>query len=129
MKFDVSMTNQITPEITSYIQKAIDETPVCVDTIEEVMYGLNTGKVSLFTIKLDDELYGVMVAGLMRKDKNYFNIIYLSGKDIKLWKDEFQKWVISTIKTLDATLVVIGRKGWDRVFPVLKEVGSIFTLE
>lgn len=52
----------------------------------------------------------------------------LSGEDLKDWALEFQAFVIELMQTHSIPkLVVMSRKGWHRVFPMLNFEGAIYT--
>lgn len=130
MKFDISITTEITPEIVHYIKKGIDEIPYCTETLETIEKAVVHNQGNIYTIKLGNELYGVMVTSFIRAEpKNLLNLFLLSGKDMSLWQDQYYDFVVETIKLLNARLIVTGRKSWKRIFPTLEEVGTVFMLE
>lgn len=131
MRFDISITKEFTPEIISYIQDGIDRTnDYCIETVESIKLAVQHDQGNIYTIKYGQELFGVMVSSFTKgTPKNFFTIFILSGKDIDLWRQQFHDFIIETIKIMNARLVVTGRKGWIKIFPVLKEVGRVYTLD
>jgi len=115
VKFDISISTEITPEIIHYIQKGISNLSYCTETIETISKAVVHNQGTIYTIKLRDELYGVMVSSFIQAfPKSFFNVFLLSGKDMDLWKDQYYDFVVETARMLNARIIVWHTKGMNR---------------
>lgn len=119
----------ITQEAEKMLQKTINKTPACVETIESVRDAVDSGEGLLFLITENDDLLGVMFANFVpnpNKGKDIFNVVLFSAKKFKKWKYDLWNFVMLLLKQTNAQLVLVTRKGWGKIYP-LKEVGSVYT--
>lgn len=120
--FRIERSDNIPWEAVYYLKKAIKRTPACVETIESIVAAIEQGSGELYLIK-GDKVYG---ASFISISEGYLNVVLLGGDKIQLWKDVYWQFLLDKMKESNTRLLVVGRKGWEKIFP-LKNIGSIFT--
>jgi hypothetical protein len=107
-----------------FLNEAAKRTPGEKNSLDEI---LNGGDVYLISdaepigatyIEYSDIGYGEML-----------NIVLLASKPgtKNLWRDEYKKFIRDLMADRNIRyLCVIGRNGWDSIFPELKSVGTIY---
>lgn len=112
----------IPQQAEAWLQKTIDETPACVETLETIRYGVQTGAGFLYVVHEDGELYGVIYAST---EDNLFSFSLLGGKEFAKWKETLRQWTYK-IKAEGFRVIFASRKAWKRVFPELKEIAVVY---
>lgn len=124
----IARINELPPEAEVLLQKTIDETPACSETIESIKQDVATGESVLYLISEDEKIYAVMLGNLIEAEKRYFNVYLLGGTQIEKWKDELLAFIKTILAYTDSQLLIITRKGWKKIYPELREIGSVFVL-
>jgi len=121
----IQRVRNITPQLASLLQKTINETPACIETLEDIEANVASGSEWLFA---SDNV--VFLCHLIQAETLYLNVSLLGGKDdtLHLWKDELLALIKTLTKETNSKLLIITREGWQRVYPELKQIGCVFTL-
>lgn len=119
---------ELSSEAASLLQKTIDETPACDETIEDLRAVVKAGESLLFLISDKNILLAAFLGHFIEAEKRYFNVYLLGGDKMELWKDDLLAYLKHFTKTTSSELLLITRKGWKKIYPELKEIGSIYIL-
>ena len=119
-------TRKLTPEIEELLQKTIDETPACTETIETIKRDIETEQAMLFV--LDDQ--AAFMCHFVPAECLYLNVSLLGGRENTMhqWKDELLDFIKSITKASNSKLLIITREGWKKIYPELKQIGAVYTL-
>lgn len=128
MMFNISRTYEISPEAATYLQRSIDNDPICVETLESVAEAVVTGQGQLYSVSSFNELYGIFLVSMVPRanQKDLLNVVLLGGDKIMEWKDALWNFILSMMEDSNSDLAFISRKGWEKVFPELQVVGSAY---
>lgn len=124
----ITQVHELPPEAEILLQKTIEETPACVETIGSIMEAVRTEQGFLWLIHENDKIYGAMFAHFIEAEKRYFNVVTLGGVEMEKWQEELLAFVKRIKKETDSTMIIVTRKGWKKIYPELKEIGSVFIL-
>lgn len=99
----------------------------CEFTTEDIIRKTKEEKGYLFLIKIRGEIFGIFYFIFKSPENIYLDIQVLAGKKMPLWKDSFMAFVKNLMRNAGCEEVwITGRKGFEKVFPELKPVGTIY---
>jgi hypothetical protein len=111
------------PSLEAYLSRAIKRTPNPDKTLDEIL-----GSGDAYLIFHNDILVGATYIEIV--DIGYgamINVILLAGDFISVWRDGFANEMRRMGRERNIKhLCIVGRFGWDKIFPELKYYGSIF---
>lgn len=111
--------DELPAEALKFLQSAVENSP--------------GDDLSLWEILRQSEIYVVKTdhicgAFCLEFSNEVMNIILLGGENIHAWKDDLVSFFDEIIDNRNIKRVlVVGRKGWGKLFTRLKPIGTIYT--
>lgn len=130
MTFQINQPLVLSTSAKKFLQESIDRPPGSVESIESIQLAIETKAGALFEFTKGSELYGVILISWQpnTSGKQYLNINILGGKEVRQWRGSLSKFIIELVRLTDSQLSFVSRKGWEKLFPELKVIGSMYTL-
>jgi hypothetical protein len=121
----------LTDEIKTILQKTLDEDPLCIDSLEQIEASLAAGNCIGFAVKTSDKIYGAAIISFEKntQDKLLMNLSLLGGEDVRLWINTLMDFLLSVRDQTNSKLIIASRCGWKKVYPRLRVIGSIYTVD
>jgi|SRR6185369_7467479 len=111
------------------IRRAVRRTPCNILGEDEVLERVKLGLGSLYLVKDNHKLIGIVhLFWFIGVKEKILNIELVGGNGIHNWKDELRKFIRQLMTHNNVKLLIInGRKGWGKIFPELKTESTTFS--
>lgn len=113
----------ISPQAAKYLQKSIDRPPKSIETLESLQLALDSGLGYCYEF-IDDKFYGVIVISFQEQ---YLNVNIMGGRELKEWRDALVAFLKGLETETGTKLDIVSRKGLEKIFPELKQIGVRYT--
>lgn len=100
-------------------------------TITDALAFAKQGIAEVYLIFTKQELLGAMciVYGKGIHGK-ILDVALLGGRRLREWRSEVKDYVIDLAKQRQCRqVIIIGRDGWGKIFPILKPIGTVYALD
>lgn len=113
-----------------FIKIASETPPVSDFTFRDAMEQALIGECFIYTAMDDKPLFSMVLKPYETTSGKTLNVVLIGGGDVKPWKKQTKEHVVKIMKSVGAkNLCIVGRMAWARVFPELKEIGTIFVYD
>lgn len=118
-------------EARLYLDAAAKASPANDITSTDALADAASGYALLYLIEHGGILYGAACLVFAQGDRGkILNVSLLGGRDFGRWGKQFHDFVIRLAQATEcASVLLMGRKGWGRIFPHLKPIGVIYAYD
>lgn len=105
-----------------YLEEACKRTFIDIFTVDELVEEAKAGRTSIYVVTDLENIIGCFNLCIRSNHgRLYLELQLLGGKNLKLWRDELVQFLFLMAKQHGCSrFTVIGRKGFEKVFPELK---------
>lgn len=129
IEFRRVQVDELDPKAVHYLSEAVRRTPASTDRIDITLemakkYG------ELYQV-YDGELCGaVYVLTYNTKDGKVLSPVLVGGKSLSHWQQDLHDFLVGEANKLDAVAIrFIARKGWGKLYPMCRNIGTIYELK
>ena len=113
----------------TYLDAALRRTPANCDTLPEILASLPQSMAQIYLIYDGEEMMGATILQQYdASDGKVLSPLLLGGRHISSWRGAYQAWLSSMADSMNASIEFIGRRGWGKLFPMYKEIGTVYHL-
>lgn len=111
------------------LDKACQRTPANILPLEEILARAKMGIGQIYIINDGHKLLGILYLMIFpNATGGVLNIPMMGAKNLMAWKDDLRNFVRKVVINNNIKdLCIITRPGWGKLFPELKESGTVYT--
>lgn len=111
-----------------YLDKACQRSQLGILTPEDTIEQARRGRTSIYIVIEQDQIIGCFTLSLRPSSNDlYLELPLLGGERIREWRDQLVEFILALGAKHSCTkFVMIGRKGFDRIFPELTLLTCVY---
>lgn len=115
-------------ETMAYIDSSSKESPFSFVDAKSMKEDWQKGHALVATCLNNNVVIGGFVFTIKyQNDLKYLVLNLFHGRDMKIWRDEFVKFIFKLAEANECTdFYMLGRKGWGRLFPEMEHIACVY---